>query len=443
MEIAEMKKWAADVIDARQSALAQIPKRPIVVRTVLVLLREYSDNMTQSRHPSSFAAPAAFSTLTRSRARRFYMYGAVAGSLVIFSVMLNVQNPSLESISSQLDDTLKLMSLLNVTNDSSSYTPAKVPYAPAKVESYIIENSQRLGYDTEPGVDAPACTIWRDESATTIYDDLHSVRKEMSVFAKRLRTIKSPVPDLRLAIEHDRSICDKLGFGKGVEQFFPSGQLSYISGQGYVEPIVPPLRHPMICEAKRWELNLDYILHDFPTICRSLKRTSRTIFVDMGASLQFHGNDGQPAVYLTHLYRQFGIPFDHIYAYEVTPTPSEEVFKKIPKHMRAAYHWINVGVAHDPTSEENPWNILRESFNEDDFIVVKLDIDTPSVEMPLVNQLLEREDLHRLVDQFYFEHHVQITEMNTSWIPRNGSLHESLTLFHELRKKGIAAHSWV
>ena len=37
----------------------------------------------------------------------------------------------------------------------------------------------------------------------------------------------------------------------------------------------------------------------------------------------------------------------------------------------------------------NPLHSILKQLNEDDFVVLKLDIDTPNVEIPLVKQLLE------------------------------------------------------
>jgi hypothetical protein len=110
----------------------------------------------------------------------------------------------------------------------------------------------------------------------------------------------------------------------------------------------------------------------------------------------------------------------------------------------ASYHWINVGVSADPTSSLNPLKMLLENFNEEDFIVVKLDIDTPDIEVPLARQLLNDTALHGLVDQFYFEHHVMLGDLAPWWrSSMRGSVRDSLELFASLREVGVAAHSWV
>merc|ERR1719203_1663273 len=106
-----------------------------------------------------------------------------------------------------------------------------------------------------------------------------------------------------------------------------------------------------------------------------------------------------------------------------------------------SYHWMNTGVNAEEGHKLNPLHSILKKFDEDDFIVLKLDIDTSSVELPLAKQLLDDKDdfYHRLLDQFYFEHHVEIGEMKPYWRGfMNGTIKDSFDLFHGLRKKGIA-----
>jgi hypothetical protein len=254
-----------------------------------------------------------------------------------------------------------------------------------------------------------------------------------------------PIADLRLQLAPDESNIDEVcgQVDMNLKALFPSRQLS-MGSAGWMEPLLPPFRHADFCYNRKALLDLTFLVHDFGAMCRKLKRTSRTVLIDMGASLDFHGGTTSPAVYLTELYRKFGFSFDHIYAFEVTPKKPADVFKKVPDHLKSSYHWINVGVETDPASSLNPLKMLLDSFNEDDFIVVKLDIDTASVEMPLAHQLLNDTALHGLVDQFYFEHHVYLKEIANNWgKTMQGSVQDYLELFIGLREAGVAAHSWV
>jgi hypothetical protein len=47
-----------------------------------------------------------------------------------------------------------------------------------------------------------------------------------------------------------------------------------------------------------------------------------------------------------------------------------------------------------------------------------------------------------LIDHFYFEQHVCMSELAPSWGTMDDSVANSLRLFQTLRKKGIAAHYW-
>ena len=162
-----------------------------------------------------------------------------------------------------------------------------------------------------------------------------------------------------------------------------------------------------------------------------------------GASLTFHGNQQSPVLSLLDLYRKFGFHFDHIYAYEFNPQPADQVFAMVPKEYEAAYHWINVGVTSDEGSRTNPFNLLMDNYNEDDLVIVKLDVDSPVLERQLAEQLRTNPKLAKLIDHFYFEHHVNSIEMWGHWGETLESVEDSFQLFHGLRQKGVASHFWV
>ncbi|EEH50850.1 uncharacterized protein MICPUCDRAFT_54821 [Micromonas pusilla CCMP1545] len=190
-------------------------------------------------------------------------------------------------------------------------------------------------------------------------------------------------------------------------------------------------------------MNTEYLVHDFKTLCSKLSRTSRTVFVDLGASLVFHTGE-PPTLSLIKLYQKFGFYFDHIYAYELTQGNVTELYDSLPAEWLSSYHWINAGVELDPSSALNPLSLLIKSFRPEDFIVLKLDVDNPEIELSLVKQILETPALHSLIDQFYFEHHVRLEELRGPWgATVRGSVSDSLLLFQKLRMKGIPAHFWV
>eukprot|EP00536_Pseudo-nitzschia_multiseries_P016787 jgi/Psemu1/299337/fgenesh1_pm.1237_\ len=191
-------------------------------------------------------------------------------------------------------------------------------------------------------------------------------------------------------------------------------------------------------------MSLDYLVHDFEAMCETLQPTSRRVFIDMGASLAFHKGGRIPVVTLLQLYERFGFRFDHIYGFETRFQEPNDVFGKLlPEKYLAHYHWINIGVKSEEGHRLNPLHSILSRFNEDDFIVIKLDTDTPSVEVHLALQILNDPKYHNLIDQFYFEHHVNLAELKPFWDDSvYGTVEQSLRLFQDLRKKGVPAHFW-
>eukprot|EP00563_Minutocellus_polymorphus_P021393 CAMPEP_0197718452 /NCGR_PEP_ID=MMETSP1434-20131217/2602_1 /TAXON_ID=265543 /ORGANISM="Minutocellus polymorphus, Strain CCMP3303" /LENGTH=311 /DNA_ID=CAMNT_0043303107 /DNA_START=280 /DNA_END=1215 /DNA_ORIENTATION=+ len=311
------------------------------------------------------------------------------------------------------------------------------------MEDFIMKNATLFGMDStgEDGL-VPMCDMLKESST-----DLNRYLRNLEKFNSLVDRFVPLQEDIRsMQLNSGKIACDQLLLSNSTDTaaLFEPGLISFSSKVGAIEPLLPPLRHPQFCKDSSKVMNLDYMLHDFPVMCTNLEPSARTIFVDMGASLDFHGESDMPAMYILKLYRKFGFRFDHIYAWEVTPTKPSEVFQKVPPEFFAAYHWMNVGVESDKTSVLNPLEMLAENYNEDDFIVVKLDIDTPSVELPLVQQLLTDDKYVGLVDQFYFEHHVHLKELAPYWgAAANGSVSDSLRVFQSLRQKGIGAHSWV
>jgi len=61
---------------------------------------------------------------------------------------------------------------------------------------------------------------------------------------------------------------------------------------------------------------------------------------------------------------------------------------QVPDQYLSAYDWINVPVDPSNSMLQNPWVLLLQSFDKEGFVVVKLDIDTATVELELVKQLM-------------------------------------------------------
>ncbi|EEH50950.1 uncharacterized protein MICPUCDRAFT_66099 [Micromonas pusilla CCMP1545] len=321
----------------------------------------------------------------------------------------------------------------------------KTTYRPSALEQYIMDGRKTFGYILFNDDYASGCEVWKSPPSE-IADILTAFAEELKSYSAWADSFESfdLKTDLRTHRAADRGrVCNRLQPAIGLNQTFQSGALSCTSS-GYLEPILPPMRHPEFCFDGNLLMSTKYLVHDFPALCSRLSANSRTVFVDLGASLVFHADGEQPTLSLIKLYQKFGFYFDHIYAYEITPGNATELYESLPAEWLASYHWINAGIETDPTSALNPLRMLIENYEPGDLVVLKIDVDNPEVELSIINQILTNEALHGLIDQLYFEHHVLLEELRVPWGPSvRGSVSDSLILFHELRSQGISAHFWV
>lgn len=302
------------------------------------------------------------------------------------------------------------------------------------LEQYVWDNAKEFQYNNTW---SSGCSLWQKNIT-----QFKNYEMELDQYNEKVSDFEPMEEDIRKHFirDGDQRVCDRLSIG--LEDIFAPGHLSQVGGV-FTEPLLPPMRYQKICNHTwKYIFSREYLVHDFQNMCRKLKPTSRTVFIDCGASLSFRGRES-PVIAEIRLYEKFGFHFDHIYGFEATPTPPEHVFNMIPDDLLDSYHWINIPVSSNPKGRDNPLNKFLHRFHEDDFVVLKVDIDTPHIELPLVFQLLEKENA-RLVDVFYFEHHVGINEMVRSWGPSmKGSILDSITLFRQLREAGVVAHSWI
>lgn len=110
--------------------------------------------------------------------------------------------------------------------------------------------------------------------------------------------------------------------------------------------------------------------------------------------------------------------------------------------------YFNLPISSEPSSPANPLAWLRALATADDYVVFKLDIDTPRIERQIVEQLLASPELAALVDDFFWEHTVTGGPKLTRRWPSGTSapeetLQQSYGLFTRLRRAGIRAHAWV
>lgn len=181
---------------------------------------------------------------------------------------------------------------------------------------------------------------------------------------------------------------------------------------------------------------------------RRQPRARQKVLMDLGASLYdrwVSDTASVGALWFVEQFRRRKLAWDWIVSFEIQKFDPDEIYKSVPDDVLPHYVYFNKGVEATPNGRWNPWRILRGmGVTPDDYVVVKLDIDVMKIETALVNQLVESESLRRLVDEVFFEHHVNVKAMWEHWGKLDPSVttKDSYRLFTKLRSDGVRMHSW-
>jgi hypothetical protein len=183
----------------------------------------------------------------------------------------------------------------------------------------------------------------------------------------------------------------------------------------------------------------------------SKKHSAQRILFDLGSS--YYGswsgaNDALASKWFVKYIHSINRPkleFTRIIAFEFEKLEVTKLWSDIPDELMSIYTPINQGVSIELDSKFNPWNILRKIAKPNDYVVIKVDVDTPKIENSLFDQLVADKELLSLVDEICYEHHVNLPELKNSWgtlLETSLTLQDTYNLFVKLRIAGVRSHSW-
>jgi hypothetical protein len=215
------------------------------------------------------------------------------------------------------------------------------------------------------------------------------------------------------------------------------------------------------------------ILAALPTTRTTTRRSpcctgGRNLFFDLGCSV--YGRQaslrkgiatgsglGTSLQLFTALYSKNCIDFDRLFAWEAHAYEPQAWWKYVPARMRARLTFFNVPVTTGmaPNDPGNFLSLLNETATPDDFVVVKIDIDTPDIEARIVRAIADNPAWAVLVDELFFEYHYHwigghsphgnsLQNTNRS-APNyvNATVDDAMSLMHKLRAQGVRSHFWV
>ena len=119
--------------------------------------------------------------------------------------------------------------------------------------------------------------------------------------------------------------------------------------------------------------------------------------------------------------------------------------------MKAILHFFNEPVVsigprenHSDQIQINALQVLEDAATPEDFVVMKVDIDSSDIEIPLVWEILRSPKLSSLVDEIFFEYHFNVSP-DFGWedLGKNHTVDDALHLMRELRAVGMRSHFWI
>ena len=187
---------------------------------------------------------------------------------------------------------------------------------------------------------------------------------------------------------------------------------------------------------------------------------------DMGVSQGFKGIPGgipatvrngggrDPSMPLLYrLYQDRCLEPDAIYCWELDKKiTNEQWWGSAPASVRAKTRFFEVPVTEGELDEAlagkpNPASFLQMlavACKPEDFVVVKLDIDTPAIEQTIIAVLTQRPDLAALIDELFFEYHFYFDGLDFGWGDNvQGDVDTAIGTMYRLRSLGIRAHFWI
>ena len=271
----------------------------------------------------------------------------------------------------------------------------------------------------------------------------------------------------------------------------------------YIEPLTGSLRHPMaftVCggpsqKFKRSvsDFNITYLAlpsaHCRPE-CEQAKRREgrRTLFFDLGCAQYSNRNEGlafklanraskqqnttleeeKAKLWFRHelklnttdsmfatgasiepffyLFQKHCLKFDHIWGWDPKFERPSWWWSRVPSEQRSKITFFNKSVDSTDAGEHTALGALRANARPEDYVVLKLDIDTPAVEEEILDIFLSEDGRKYtdLIDEFFFEYQGTIKGNYAYELDnKNTTVTEGIRMMQKLREMGIRAHFWV
>ncbi|KAL4430875.1 hypothetical protein ABPG75_006131 [Micractinium tetrahymenae] len=171
----------------------------------------------------------------------------------------------------------------------------------------------------------------------------------------------------------------------------------------------------------------------------------RRLYPGRALLMDFGSSHFQTSVqWMLQRYGALGVEFNEIWGYELAKIDLNQYWGVVPPDVKPRLHFLNEGITNDTASPEHPIHMIKKQVRPGDFLVIKLDVDAPAVELPFMRAIAEDAELRRLIGELHFEMHYTHRDM-ALWFGDSGgnvTISDVLTMFRELRQEGLRLHYW-
>jgi hypothetical protein len=279
--------------------------------------------------------------------------------------------------------------------------------------------------------------------------------------------IASPLEAVWMATDRTGKICATAALASQVDGWLrilsgahDDGLLSRMPDGAAIEPLTGVARHPFAnvgCRLPTTKTNTVLYVSEYntsyirvPSVCHvAPDARPRVKLFDMGCSVygsRAHvrraSGHGPSLPLFEQWYESSCYAIDRMWGWEAKQMDAKKWWRRVSNETRKKLTFNN----HPVTPREFEATLVR-STRPEDYVVVKLDIDTPFAE----NEIIDLVEKHaHLVDEFFYEYHFWFDGLDFGWgknaYRRLRTTHNVTTAvrrMQQLRKKGIRAHFWV
>ena len=209
----------------------------------------------------------------------------------------------------------------------------------------------------------------------------------------------------------------------------------------FIEPLVGHMRHPQ--QFCKFDALSEKIRGRSSTHMLALPPNAADIFPGRKYLFDAGTKDFNSSLaWLINRYKQVGLEFDEIFAWEAKPADAAQYWKSVSPDIGHRLHFYNAFMDADKGSQMNPLEVMRRIYQAGDFIVFKLDIDNDPLEDRIIQTIKTDPSVSAMIAEMFFEKHYNSKESDRFFGHPETTYPDAVKQLADLRASGLRIHYW-